>query len=403
MEQFTALVTDHHHTNETMDDHDEEEYPSIRFITNGLVAGIFISAGIIANIAVITSWLLDRTRWLPLYYYFMAFASWNLTLLISTLFFYSLPAILKQPADQSTIESVPYYYVIGYAGANCCLTAVVWLMVVLTIERYIAVVLPFHTRVSSPRRRAKLISGSLSLLAILYNIPLIFELRIVASTVGHSFETQAQNAVVIPKTYWMVDTAPFRSNFYYQTIYRVVFNLLFISLTPFITICLLTFKIVLLVHRANAQRAIYRRPTLKASSGAEAKVSITSSSNFPQQTSNAATYGNILLTLFVVKFLVCYTIPFALNVSELFLPVEIFQTEALMWITDASDFLVILDSVSNAFLYSSWRKRIRLHKRKPTVISLSSCPAEDRRRSASYYESSAKDRNEKTSLNGDEE
>lgn len=115
--------------NETVMPFLDGEYPPIRFYTNGLLAGIFILAGITANIVVITSWLCDRGRWLPLYYYFLAFASWNLTLLIATFFFYSLPALLRQSANQSTIACVPYFYVIGYAGANCCLTAVVWLMV----------------------------------------------------------------------------------------------------------------------------------------------------------------------------------------------------------------------------------------------------------------------------------
>lgn len=273
------------------------------------------------------------------------------------------------------------------------------MQVVLTVERYVAVTKPFHTRISSPRRRAKLISATLSLTAVLYNIPLIFELLITGTTFENNidFSDSSAHEVTASKKdviyFWTVETAPFRSNFYYQTIYRVVGNLLFISLVPFVIISTLTMKIVFVVRRTNRERAYYRRALGGPSSGtttAAATSTVTSSpstcsvklpgggphshsataaANAASSTA-AATYGNVLLTVFVIKFLICYTLPFALNVLELLLPSNAFRTAELMWVTDVSDFLVILDSVSNAFLYFSWRRRIRFYKKRRTTPSL---------------------------------
>lgn len=189
------------------------------FWINGVLTMCLILTGVIGNVAIVISLACNTKKWLALYYYFMAFAVWNTALLLSTVFVYSVPALRPDESEvsMSGFDDFINLSLIGYPLANCGMTASIWLVLSLTVERYVAVVKPLHLISSTPKRRARFVVAAISLIAPLYNIPLFFELEVIRGPNGEVID--------VAKT-WL------RDHPLYKIAYRIVGNAAFLSIVP---------------------------------------------------------------------------------------------------------------------------------------------------------------------------
>lgn len=200
-------------------------------------------------------------------------------------------------------------------------------------------------------------SLAISTASLFYNVPLLFEFTIGAQPIdmGSNYNKKsAGSPQFLAHDTYSPRVSFLRENAYYILIYRVVCNFIFLYAIPFLIIVTLTVKIVCTVSQTGQKRRLLKR----------------AASNGIQETSHQA---HLLLTFIVFKFLICYSLPVILNILELLLDEVSTKSVAFAVTVDVSNFLVIGDSASNAFVYFSWRKRIRFYGfsvRKPSQFTM---------------------------------
>jgi neuropeptide Y receptor type 1 len=119
-----------------------------------------------------------------------------------------------------------------WAVASIAQTITVWTVMLVTIDRYIAVCMPLQTHLRS-LQRAKLAVVVVCLLAILYNIPRFFERKVVVQEQG-----------CIAKTIQLVKT-DFRRNKVYFLVYKTIMYFMFRTIGPLLTLIILNVKLIL--------------------------------------------------------------------------------------------------------------------------------------------------------------
>ncbi|VDK46848.1 unnamed protein product [Gongylonema pulchrum] len=77
-----------------------------------------------------------------------------------------------------------YLYPYAYALANTTHTGSVWIVLTLTIDRYLALCRPLTHRAIGKRSRVKRLMIAVSLMAILFSMPRFFEVQAVCFRVG---------------------------------------------------------------------------------------------------------------------------------------------------------------------------------------------------------------------------
>lgn len=112
-------------------------YRDMSFWVNGVLSLCLVILGIAGNGALIGSFRYRIKQWLALYFYFFTFAVWNTGLLLATVLFNCLPGLFggysaKWPLLEIVLE---YALFVGYLLGNTCMTAIVWLVVAVTVER----------------------------------------------------------------------------------------------------------------------------------------------------------------------------------------------------------------------------------------------------------------------------
>lgn len=330
------------------------------FWINGVLTMCLIVVGVVGNVAIVTSLACNTKKWLALYYYFMAFAIWNTALLVSTVFVYSMPALRP---DESEVSMKGYddfinLSLIGYPMANCGMTAAIWLVLSLTVERYVAVVKPFHLISSTPKRRARYVVAAISILAPLYNIPLFFELEVVRAPGGE--------VVDVKKT-------DLRDHPLYKIAYRIVGNAAFLSIVPLLSIVIMSIRIVYVVRTLtnedrynsfseNDQEYNLMDPNVPTYTVDRRRSSLSRCHSKMLKHNTHRTH--LTLAALAAKFVLCYTLPTLLNILEIAVEPSTLTQCGMAFLVDVSNFMVVCDSAMNGFLYFSWRRKLALYYRK---------------------------------------
>lgn len=330
------------------------------FWINGVLTMCLIVVGVVGNVAIVISLACNTKKWLALYYYFMAFAIWNTALLVSTVFVYSMPALRPDESEVSVSGYDDFIYIslIGYALANCGMTASIWLVLSLTVERYMAVIKPLHLLSSTPKRRARFVVAAISVLAPIYNIPLFFELRVVRTASGE---------LDLAKT-------SLRDHALYKIAYRIVGNAAFLSVVPLLSIVVMSMRIVYVVRTLtsedrynyfseNDQEYNLIDPNMGATYHYDRRRSSLSRchSKLVKQNTHRT---HLTLAALATKFVLCYTLPTLLNILEIAVEPFTLTQCGMAFLVDVSNFMVIVDSAMNGFIYFSWRRNIANYYRK---------------------------------------
>jgi hypothetical protein len=127
-------------------------------------------------------------------------------------------------------------------------TTGVWLVVIVTFDRYIAICHPFNTAYKGTRSKARKATFIIIILAILYNIPRFFEHQTTYALEGCSNTMR----------YVTVHSA-LRTDRVYFIVYKTILYFLFRVVIPLATLTVLNTKLILVLRGATKSHAVLTR------------------------------------------------------------------------------------------------------------------------------------------------
>ncbi|CEF61195.1 G protein-coupled receptor, rhodopsin-like family and GPCR, rhodopsin-like, 7TM domain-containing protein [Strongyloides ratti] len=273
-----------------------------------------------------------------IHYYLITLTLWQTAVLLNGFLLYSFPNMYR--VYFGSLESYQLFYPYIFAGANITMVASVWVILVLTIDRYLALCKPLKHRYIGKRSRVKRIMILVSVLAFFYNIPRFFEI------VTNKTCTNVNGTI---NCIYYVDRTPFAHNSLYHILYKIISQLLLVSLIPCFILFILTLKISLAIRHA-----ILRRKKLCPDMAETSKVLKKSK---PVSREHKA---NIMLVLIIVKFLISTILPTACDIIEKIIGAEVFQRSYFATIVvDISNFLIVLNCSTNFWVFLFYGQRFR--------------------------------------------
>lgn len=135
----------------------------------------------------------------------------------------------------------PYLEPYIWAFGSMAQTATVWMVLLVTTDRYIAICKPLNTQLRSIKR-AKIAVFIVALLSVAYNIPRFFEREII-----WKFNSCTNTTMVITQK------TAFRGDKYYFLVYKTMCYFIFRSLGPLCLLIFLNFQLI------SALRMVHRR------------------------------------------------------------------------------------------------------------------------------------------------
>ncbi|XP_013382014.1 FMRFamide receptor-like [Lingula anatina] len=212
-------------------------------------------------------------------------------------------------------------------------TAAVWLVVVVTVDRYIAVKMPHRVRSLSTISKAKIATATVSLISVLFNLPRFFEFYI-------SYDlTCVDNTTTTTLKPVSVPTA-LQEDQDYHYVYTFALYCLVNFVIPLATLIFLNINLILVVHRANTDRRIMSVQSLRAASRNQA---------------SSETNITFMLILVVCVFIVCQL---PALVTQIWYAVDPEQT-GYKYLGELSNLMVTCNSAVNFLIYCAFGKRFR--------------------------------------------
>ncbi|XP_064095013.1 FMRFamide receptor-like isoform X2 [Macrobrachium nipponense] len=181
--------------------------PLLRFIVHGLlltIIGLFGLAGNIISIVILCRLNVRSSINCCL----LGLTTFDLLVIITSVLAFGLIEIGQYTNSISwyvngLLEVFPIFFPLGIIAR----TGSIYLTVILTVERYVAVCLPFRFRSLVTYGRARILVIAASLFSVLYNLPRFWE---------HYYEEHQKDG----KTYFVIKPTTLRQNPLYQQVYE---------------------------------------------------------------------------------------------------------------------------------------------------------------------------------------
>ncbi|CAB3410390.1 unnamed protein product [Caenorhabditis bovis] len=302
---------------------------------NGYLTAFFVVTGIILNAFSVYIFLrCDRSGTPAIQYYLVTLTLWQTALLANAFLLYSLPNLLfgHLVAQGSYVYLYPYVYTF----ANTTHTGSVWIVLTLTIDRYLALCQPLKHRAIGKKSRVRRLMMIVSLLAVLFSVPRFFEVHVIPICDGDYCVAA-------------IDRTELFENRLYWSIYHVVLAMIFVTLCP----CLLLFGLTLRISIALRSAIAKRKSLCAPNADIDAR-------NKKCYSSRKEHKSNIMLVLVIAKFLVSDILPTVIDVLEHVVGQSAFMRSPLASLfVDLSNFLIVLNCSSNFWVFIVWGKRFR--------------------------------------------
>jgi len=255
-------------------------YEQYQIIVNIYIVGALCAFGIAGNVLSLVVLGRDRTIRRTTAFLMQMLAVADAVYLVSCLFVSTLNTAV-QLTDWLPVavqRGWPYIAVYLHPIAFITLTASVWMVVLLTADRYIAICRPLHAAQYSTLPRLRRAVTVLWLLAVTYNLPLFFEVKMVEVEMDHvnpSDGLALNGSDVISDNSTMVDTllnltqksTPSEShhvlkwditamgrNQVYQVVYRLCLDFLVRNLLPLVALAFFNQRLVHALRKSDQLR-----------------------------------------------------------------------------------------------------------------------------------------------------
>lgn len=169
-------------------DPDDAEYNEtddslkLEYVAYGPVGALLIGMGLIGNVLCLLVFATHSKPRPAIYLYLMALAVWDMALLISAALLYTVQALFfPNTAVGPYVPTFPYWYYLG----NATLVGTVWIVTVLSIDRYLALCHPLQHRRLSKRFTRRLLYA-VSAAVCCYSFPRFFELQVCIAVIATS-------------------------------------------------------------------------------------------------------------------------------------------------------------------------------------------------------------------------
>ena len=249
--------------------------------------------------------------------------------LTTCLFFQTLNTIDKHSTWIPALrQGFPYMEPYMWPCASIAQTAAVWLVVVVTADRYIAICRPLHAPQYSTISRIRRAVLVVWIFSILYNLPRFFEREI------HSVFDNSTNTTSV-----RVEKTELRENKVYLLVYKTIF---FFMLRFFIPLSLLAFFNTKLIQAIKESEKI--------------------SSKRESQKGRKDTKYTLTLVVVVIVFAICETPDFVLRVwisLNQYIDSLPYHTPTLRYINTISNLFLAINSCVNFVIYCLLGQKFR--------------------------------------------
>ncbi|XP_068219857.1 FMRFamide receptor-like isoform X1 [Palaemon carinicauda] len=310
-------------SNGTFYEYDHDEYdefsavpsPLFRFVVQGLLLtliGLFGLAGNIISIVILYRLNMRSSINCCL----LGLTTFDLLVIITSALSFGLLEIGLYTNSISwyvngLLEAMPTVFPLGIIAR----TGSIYLTLILTVERYVAVCLPFRFRSLVTYGRARILVMAAAVFSVLYNLPRFWE---------HYYEEHQRDG----KKFFLIKPTALRQNYVYQQVYITWIYLIVQYLIPFLSLLILNSQIYLEVRAANQNIERLSRPQRK-----EIKLAL-------------------MLLAVVTVFFLCNILPCVLNILEI-------ASIAIHKLREISNLLVTINSSVNFVIYCTFSQRFR--------------------------------------------
>lgn len=286
-----------------------------RFITNGILLNLIGILGILGN--VISMIILSRPQMRSsINYILIGLARVDTVLIITSILLFGIPGIYPYTSLMFTYfyNVYPHIVPVVYPLATAVQTASVYLTLMVSLDRFVAVCHPLKSRSLCTYGRARIYVVCITVFSVLYNVPRLWEATIIAEW-DKEFNT----------TIYCARPTPLRINETYLAVYIHWCYLIFIYLIPFFSLAVLNIAIYNQVRKANKERARLSR--------------------LQRREIGLAT----MLMCVVLVFFACNVLPLVINIIESF-QIRI-DADLLDRMIKTSNLLVTINSSINFIIY----------------------------------------------------
>ncbi|CAD5224566.1 unnamed protein product [Bursaphelenchus okinawaensis] len=208
-------------------------------------------------------------------------------------------------------------------------TMSVWMLVSITVDRYLAVCHPFLVRIYCTTTRALITTAVIFIFSVGYNFVRFWEY-----TISDDPNTPEDMLIV----------GLLRENQIYMVLYQNIAMLLTQFVLPLMVLCILNLQVAKTILEAGETRR-----ELVASEKRE--------------------HSTAKMMLFVViVFIFCYMLSFCLNVLEIFNP-DLFKNPIGFLLNDVNNILVVINSSSSFIFYVKYSSRYRAQLRTMPIVA----------------------------------
>ncbi|GFR87222.1 FMRFamide receptor [Elysia marginata] len=294
------------------------EPSDLNFYLNGLSTAIVVILGILGNAMAVVV-LTRRTMRSSTNVFLTALAGWDTLVLLVVMLLICLIE-LSEPFRQ---HAFPYVVAYLYPLALAAQTATIWLTVSFTVERYIAVCHPLKAASMCSIPRARLVVLSISVVAVLYNVPRWLEYSIVTYT-----DPLNQTCISFGQTSLAKDSI-------YHKIYFGWLYFLIMCFIPLCSLTILNFFLIRAVRRSKLERK---------------------SMNVRESRENNVT---IMLVSVVIVFIICQVPALIYNMAYSIDMPKVLTSNRWNVFSAFRNFLVTLNSAVNFILYCALGQKFR--------------------------------------------
>nr|CAD2197956.1 unnamed protein product [Meloidogyne enterolobii] len=253
----------------------------LSWLLNGPLSLLFVLSGIVLNALCVLVFVRLRNAGSCsppiIHYYLISLACWHSALLCNAFVLYCLPTLLWG----SVISTGPYVHLYPptYMLANATHTGTVWIVLALTLDRYLALCMPFKHRIFSKRSRVKRLVVGLSILAILFSLPRFFEVATAVECINTSkpqfppttkipqlinnssssissliLSSSSSSSPIIIECISYVQRTGLPQNQLYRSFYHILLGSTFVTILPGLLTFILTLRITIALGEAQRSR-----------------------------------------------------------------------------------------------------------------------------------------------------